>query len=658
MGTKTEKTIERQHEITLLLKDAAKAYYDEDREIMPNIEYDALYDELVELEANTGIVLAGSPTQNVGFEVSTELKKKEHPTQMLSLNKTKSIEDLEGWLGDKLGKLSFKLDGLTVALTYDNGQLLDAVTRGNGVVGEIVTNNAKTFVNLPLNIPYKGRLSLRGEAIIRYSDFNEINKRNDEIDAKYKNPRNLVSGSVRQLDSEVTASRMVRFYAFGLVAAELEGAESKSRKAQMEFLKEQGFETVEYAMTCQSDLRKNLSDFTENANNNQFDFPVDGLVLEFDDIEYGVSLGTTSKFPRDAIAFKWADEQAETKLMEIEWSTSRTGLINPIAIFEPVDIEGSTVSRASVHNISILDELKLKPGDTIRVYKANMIIPQIAENITKNGPDEIPTHCPVCGFQTVIKDLDGIRTLHCPNELCPAKNLKMFTHFVSRPAMNIEGLSEQTIEKLISAGLLHELADIFLLKERKQEIVVMDGFGEKSFEKLISAIEIASETTCDRLLTALGIPEVGASTSKAISRFFGYDWDKIMNADKESLSQIDGVGEVIADFFTEWFKKDDNTNRINSLLEVVSFSQESRTDSGSKLEGKTFVITGSLEDYKSRDELKELIENNGGKTSSSVSAKTDYLINNESTSQTSKNKKAHELGVKIITEKEFEELLN
>ena len=654
---KANSPIERQHELTKTLQDAAKAYYDEDRELMPNIEYDKLYDELLDLEAETGIVLAGSPTGRVGYEVSTELRKKEHPSPMLSLNKTKSIEDLESWLGDKDGMLSFKLDGLTVALTYSDGKLEDAVTRGNGIVGEVVTNNAKTFMNLPVNIPCKERLSLRGEAIIRYSDFNEINRRNDEIDAKYKNPRNLVSGSVRQLDSEVTASRMVRFYAFGLVATTLDGDISKSRKAQMAFLKEQGFETVEYEMINSSSLRKGIEEFSEKAHNEVFDFPVDGLVLEYDDIEYGASLGATSKYPRDAIAFKWADEQAETTLLEIEWSASRTGLINPIAVFEPVDIEGTTVSRASVHNISILEELKLKVGDTIKVYKANMIIPQIAENLTKNGPEDIPANCPACGANTEIRDLDGIRTLHCPNPSCPAKNLKTFTHFVSRPAMNIEGLSEQTIEKFISEGLLHELADIFKLKDKKQEIVVLDGFGEKSFNKLISAIEIAKTTTCDRLLTALGIPEVGTSTAKEIAKFFGHDWSKIKIAKEEDLSQIDGVGDVIAKEFSSWFRDESNIKKIDSLEKEIEFLKQASEPGSQKLDGLIFVITGSLEGYKSRDDLKELIEKCGGKTASSVSNRTDYLINNDSTSQSSKNKKAHDLGVKIITEKEFEELL-
>ena len=672
----------RQSGLTERLKAAARAYYDEDAEIMSNLEYDRLYDELLALEEETGVVFAGSPTQRVGYEVSAELVKQVHAAPMLSLNKTKDEGELAEWLGGQAGLLSYKLDGLTVAMTYEGGGLSGAVTRGNGVVGEVVTAGARAFTNLPLKIPYTGRLVLRGEAVIRYSDFEEINRETENADAKYKNPRNLVSGSVRQLDSAVTARRRVRFYAFALVETEdaeeraqggdgappgepEEGATAggwKSRLAQMEFLRKQGFETVEYEPVEAGTLEGVIERFSKAAATPGFDLPVDGLVLGYDDIEYSEALGATSKYPRDAMAFKWQDEEAEAELLEIEWSASRTGLINPIAVFSPVELEGTTVSRASVHNVSILEELALGTGDRIRVYKANMIIPQISENLTRSGTERPPLACPVCGARTELRDADGVRTLFCTNEGCPARRIKAFSHFVSRPCLNIEGLSEQTLEKFIAAGLLHELADVFRLEAHRDVIVNMEGFGEKSFENIVAAAEKARATTADRLLAGLGVPEVGSATAKAIARSFGNDWDRIAGAGAEELAGIPGVGPVIAGLFTAWFTDPGNRAMTDAVVSEVRFAgppapaQAPDDAQASPIAGKTFVITGSLAGYKSRDMLKDRIELLGGRVSGSVSAKTDYLINNDAASQSAKNKAARALGVAVITEAGFEAL--
>ncbi|MCL2112080.1 MAG: NAD-dependent DNA ligase LigA [Clostridiales bacterium] len=652
-------TLEKQGGLTERLKEAARAYYDGNAEIMGNLEYDRLYDELVAMEQASGVVFAGSPTQRVGYEVSSELVKQTHPAPMLSLNKTKDAGELVAWLGEQAGLLSYKLDGLTVALTYEGGELVGAVTRGNGVVGEVVTAGARTFANLPLKIPYAGRLVLRGEAVIRYSDFEAINREIEDVGAKYKNPRNLASGSVRQLDSAVTSRRRVRFYAFALV----EGGGGESRKDKMDFLRTQGFEAVRSELVAAATLGDAIARFSQEAAAGGLDLPVDGLVLEYDDTEYSASLGATAKYPRDAMAFKWEDEEAETGLVEIEWSASRTGLINPIAVFEPVELEGTTVSRASVHNVSILEELALGKGDRIKVYKANMIIPQISENLTRSGTERPPSACPVCGAQTEINDADGIKTLHCTNGNCPAKRLKAFTHFVSRTCMNIEGLSEQTLEKFIAAGFLHELADVFRLSQHQDVIVDMEGFGYKSYENLIAAIDKARATTADRLLVALGIPEIGTATAKAIARSFGNDWDRIESADLDTLTGVPGVGGTIADLYTAWFADPANRAAVSNVVSEVRFADppapshlSSIGDEPLPLAGLAFVITGSLEGYKSREQLVDRIESLGGRVSSSVSPKTDYLINNDASSPSSKNKKARALGIAVITEPEFEAL--
>lgn len=629
------------------LNRAAEAYYQRDEEIISNLEYDRLYDQLQALEKETGIVLSGSPTVRVGYEVVSGLPKERHPSPMLSLDKTKDVTALKDWLGDKAGLLSWKLDGLTIVMSYEGGKLTKAVTRGDGITGEVITNNARVFENIPLTIPEKGPVTVRGEAVISYRDFEKINETIGDADARYKNPRNLCSGTVRQLNNEITAGRHVKFYAFSLA----EGKEAQFRHQQFEWMKEQGFETVEYVKVNADTVEEAVNGFQERIG--AFPLPSDGLVLTFDDIEYGRSLGATAKFPRDSIAFKWKDEMRETTLREILWNVSRTGLINPIAIFEPVELEGTTVSRASVHNLSIVKELALGEGDEIRVYKANMIIPQVAENLTRSGTAQPPDKCPVCGSDTVIEDDNGVETLHCPNPECPAKRIKAFTHFVSRNAMNIEGLSEATLERLVDEGMVREFADLFDLGKWRDRIVTMEGFGEKSFDNLTAAAEKASHTTPARLLFGLGIPNIGVANARMIARECGDDWDRICSLTEEELTAIDGIGAVMASGYVKFFHDGEKLKLLSHLmpkLELVKESDEGRSD---QLAGLTFVITGKVEHFDNRDALKAAVEKAGGKTSSAVSSKTDYLINNDIASGSSKNRKAKELGIPIITEEEF-----
>ncbi|MEY8534210.1 NAD-dependent DNA ligase LigA [Blautia pseudococcoides] len=639
----------RMKELIPLLNEAAKAYYQEDREIMSNFEYDKRYDELVELERETGITLTGSPTVSVGYEAMDELQKESHESPMLSLDKTKDVESLREFIGAQKVLLSWKLDGLTIVLTYRDGRLSKAVTRGNGVVGEVITNNAKVFKNIPLQIAHKGELILRGEAIITYSDFEKINEQIEDVDARYKNPRNLCSGSVRQLNNEITAKRNVQFYAFSLVRAEGVDFENSTRK-QFEWLAAQGFDVVEYRMVTADTLDDAIAYFSDKIVRN--DFPSDGLVALYDDIAYGDSLGSTAKFPRNAFAFKWKDEIRETTLKEIEWSPSRTGLINPVAIFEPVELEGTTVSRASVHNISILKDLELGIGDKIQVYKANMIIPQIAENLTRSGDLEIPHVCPVCGEEARVLKTNDVESLYCMNAECQAKKIKSFTLFVSRDAMNIDGLSEATLEKFILKGFIKDLGDIFEIEKYKDEIVSMEGFGQKSYDNLIASIEKASHTTLPRLIYSLGISNVGIANAKVICKEFQYDLDKITHATPEEISSIEGIGPVIAGTFTEYFADEENITKLEHLLSHLTF-EEMKTESAQSLEGKQFVITGSVEHFENRAQLKEYIEERGGKVTGSVTSKTDYLINNDTTSSSSKNKKAKDLGIPILSEDDF-----
>ena len=652
-----EDKIKRIKELIQIVNEAGKAYYQEDREIMSNYEYDALYDELAALEKETGVVFAGSPTQNVGYQVLSELPKEAHDRPMLSLNKTKSVDELREWLGDQKGLLSWKMDGLTVVLTYENGTLAKAVTRGNGEIGEVITNNAKMFVNVPLRIAYQGQLVLRGEAVIRYSDFERINEEIEDVDAKYKNPRNLCSGSVRQLNNEITARRSVRFYAFALVSAgDVEDAEfDNSREKQFQWLQSQGFETVEWKTVTAETISEAVHEFAEAVEGN--DVPSDGLVLLYDDIAYGESLGRTAKFPRDSIAFKWADEIQETTLSYIEWSASRTGLINPVAVFEPVELEGTTVSRASVHNISIMESLELGVGDRITVYKANMIIPQIADNLTRSGVKDIPKICPVCGGGTEIRDMSGIKTLYCTNPDCQAKKIKSFTLFVSRDALNIDGLSEATLEKFISAGFIHEYSDMFHRDRHREAIVEMDGFGEKSYENLVAAARRASVTTLPRVIYGLGIAGIGLANAKMLCRHFHSDFETMRRASAEELTEVDGIGGVLAEAWTAFFASEKNNGIVDRLLAELTIETEPEEEGAKPFEGMTFVITGSVEHFANRKELQALIESKGGKATGSVTGKTTYLINNDTTSNSSKNKKAKELGIPILSEADFLNLL-
>lgn len=641
----------RMRELVELLNRAGRAYYQEAREIMDNYEYDKLYDELLNLEKETGTTLSGSPTVHVGYEVLSDLPKERHETPMLSLDKTKEVEDLKEWVGDHKTLLSWKLDGLTIVLTYRKGRLFKAVTRGNGEVGEVITNNARVFRNIPLHIPYQGELILRGEAVIGYKEFARINEEIEDADARYKNPRNLCSGSVRQLNNEITAKRSVNFFAFSLVSA-AEADFENSREKEFLWLRDQGFDVVEYRVVTAENLEEAVRWFSDHISEN--DFPSDGLVAVYDDISYGKSLGRTSKFPRDSMAFKWADEIRETKLREIEWSPSRTGLINPVAIFEPVELEGTTVSRASVHNISILKALELGIGDTIEVYKANMIIPQIAENQTRSGTVEIPGVCPVCGGATEVRKVNDAESLYCTNNECQAKKIKSFTLMVSRDALNIEGLSEATLEKFIARGFIHEPADIFRLDRHREEVVELEGFGEKSYENLMANVEKARNTTLAKVIYSLGIPNIGLAGAKLICREFDNQVDDMLKAKPEELAAIDRVGDVIAESFVTYFQDEGKRERFFNLLSELVIAQEERADEEQQtLKGKVFVITGSLNHFSNRTELKELIESRGGKVTGSVTGKTDYLINNDTTSGSSKNKKAKELGVAIISEEEF-----
>lgn len=647
-----ESSIKKMKELGEKLREASRAYYQEDREIMSNVEYDALYDTLSALEKETGIVLADSPTVNVGYEAVEQLPKEEHERPMLSLDKTKEREALREFIGEHPTLLSWKLDGLTIVLTYENGELIKAVTRGNGIVGEVITNNARVFKNIPLKISFKGRLVLRGEAIITYSDFEKINETIGDADAKYKNPRNLCSGSVRQLNNEITAKRNVRFYAFSLVSAE--GVDFRnSREVQFRWLNEQGFEVVEYRKVTAETLDEAMDYFAEAVTTN--DFPSDGLVALYDDIAYGESLGTTAKFPRNAMAFKWADEMRDTRLLEIEWSPSRTGLINPVAIFEPVELEGTTVSRASVHNISIMKELKLGIGDIIRVYKANMIIPQIAENLTGSGNAPIPHTCPACGQETVVKKENDVECLFCVNPECPAKKIKSFGLFTSRDAMNIDGLSEATLEKFIARGFIHDFGDIFEISRYKDEIVEMEGFGQKSYDNLMESLERAKETTLPRVIYSLGIANIGLANAKVICRHFDNDLDRIRHASLEEVSDIDTIGPVIAGNLVAYFRDEDNDRRLDHLMSFLHIQEDSPKQE-QIFEGMNFVITGSLVHFENRSEAKELIESLGGKVTGSVTKKTNYLINNDIQSNSSKNKKARELGIPILSEEDFRKL--
>ena len=642
-----DKKLNRMKELIEILNNASRLYYQYSTPIMTDFEYDKLYDELEKLEKETNTILSNSPTQNVEPEAIDSLVKVEHPTPMLSLSKTKSISELASFLGNQEGLLSWKLDGLTIVLTYKDGKLSSGVTRGNGIIGEVITENVKKFKNIPLTIPYKGTLVVRGEAVIKYSDFNKMNEELDDDSSQYKNPRNLCSGSVRQLDSKVTAKRNVNCIIFALIESE---KKFKLKSEEFEWLKSLGFDIVEYHKVTSNNLEEQVLYFKNKIN--EYDIPSDGLVLLYNDIEYGKQLGTTAKYPKNAIAFKWQDETAETKLIDVDWLVSRTGLINPVAVFEPVELEGTIVSRASLHNVSILQGLSLGIGDTILVYKANMIIPQIADNLTQSNSLTIPNKCPVCNHEARIISSNDVKYLYCMNDFCPAKLVKRLSQFTSRNAMNIEGLSDAIINKLADEGLIKTYADIYNLKRYKNDIISFEGFGEKSYDNLINSIEKSRNVKLANFIFALGIPDIGLSRAKLICKNYSNDINKIRNLTFEELSKIDGIGEIIAKEWIDTFNNEDFIKELELLLKEVNFTDTS-IDNNQPLKDLIFVITGSVNNFTNRDELVEYIETYGGKVIKAISNNVNYLINNDITSTSTKNTKAKELGIKIISENDL-----
>ena len=642
-----DKKLNRMKELIEILNNASRLYYQYSTPIMTDFEYDKLYDELEKLEKETNTILSNSPTQNVEPEAIDSLVKVEHPAPMLSLSKTKSISELASFLGNQEGLLSWKLDGLTIVLTYKDGKLSSGVTRGNGIIGEVITENVKKFKNIPLTIPYKGTLVVRGEAVIKYSDFNKMNEELDDDSSQYKNPRNLCSGSVRQLDSKVTAKRNVNCIIFALIESE---KKFKLKSEEFEWLKSLGFDVVEYHKVTSNNIEEQVLYFKNKIN--EYDIPSDGLVLLYNDIEYGKQLGTTAKYPKNAIAFKWQDETAETKLIDVDWLVSRTGLINPVAVFEPVELEGTIVSRASLHNVSILQGLSLGIGDTILVYKANMIIPQIADNLTQSNSLAIPNKCPVCNHEARIISSNDVKYLYCMNDFCPAKLVKRLSQFTSRNAMNIEGLSDAIINKLADEGLIKTYADIYNLKRYKNDIISFEGFGEKSYDNLINSIEKSRNVKLANFIFALGIPDIGLSRAKLICKNYSNDINKIRNLTFEELSKIDGIGEIIAKEWIDTFNNEDFIKELELLLKEVNFTDTS-IDNNQPLKDLIFVITGSVNNFTNRDELVEYIESYGGKVVKAISNNVNYLINNDITSTSTKNTKAKELGIKIISENDL-----
>ena len=647
-----EDKITRMKELINILNKASELYYQKNTIMMTDYEYDHLYDELVELEKETNMTLSNSPTINVEPEISSSLKQVEHPSPMLSLAKTKKVSELENFLGDKEGLLSWKLDGLTIVLTYEDGKLISGVTRGTGIIGELVTENVKQFKNVPLTIPYKGRLVLRGEAIIKYSDFNRMNEELGDGSSQYKNPRNLCSGSVRQLDSSITAKRCVNCIIFALIESSTNISNLKSEC--FDWLKNQGFEVVEHYKVTKNTVKEQVLMFKEKVK--EYDIPSDGLVITYDDIAYGNSLGTTAKFPKHSLAFKWKDETVATTLRKVDWLVSRTGLINPVAVFDPVELEGTIVSRASVHNVSILEGLKLGIGDTIMVYKANMIIPQIASNSTQSGNLEIPDRCPVCGSKASIISNSDVKYLYCMNDFCKAKLIKRLSLFVSRNAMNIDGISDMILNKLITEKIINNYKDLYHLDRYKDKIIAFDGFGEKSYSNMINSIEKSRHVKLANFIYALGIPDIGFSRAKLICNHFNNDFNKISNLTYEELSNISGVGDVIAKEWIDTFSNPDFIEELKELKEEIDIPKAS-TNSNKDLDGLTFVITGSLNKFTNRDTMIEFIEEHGGKVVTSISSKVNYLINNDITSTSTKNNKAKELGINIIDEDKFLELI-
>lgn len=650
--------LEKMHKLISLIDKYRNEYYNEDREEVDNKEYDRLKDELDELERKAGFVLSNSPSLKVGCEVTSKLPKYTFKKPMLSLSKTKEVSGLQQFLSDKDGILSWKMDGLTVVVAYNNGELVSAITRGNGEIGEVITQNAKHFRNLPLRIPYKGKLVLRGEAVMTYSDFERINKglvtSGDELK---KNPRNLCSGTVRSVDSSVTKNRGVYWYAFELVSADCEIPNDIDK--QFKWLNNNGFDTVQFMVVNSSNVVQAVMQFESIVESKKLDIPTDGLVLTYRDKKYGESLGVRAKSPRHSIAFKWEDEAVETKVIDIEWSPSRNGLITPVAIFEPVDIEGSTVSRASLHNVSIFAEKQLGYGDRIKVYKANMIIPQVLDNLDRTATCQIPGQCPCCGEPTVLHQdpKSGVYTLWCENSECAAKGTRSFEHFVARDAMNIDGVSTSTLNTLIECRIISDYASIYHINEHADEIINLEGFGYTSFMNIVNAVEKSRNVKPANLIYALGIPNIGLTTAKLICKHFGNDLVKTVTASYNDLINIDGIGDTIADSFTAYFADKNNAEAFVRLTKELNIIQEA-VSNNTEMNGITICVTGDVHIFKNRRAIKDIVENLGGKLTGSVSKSTSYLVTNDTTSGSRKNKAAQEYGIPILTEQQFIEKFN
>lgn len=654
------KKIEYIKSLVRQLTAACEAYYKNDNPIMTDKQFDDLFDELEKLENETGFVMCGSPTQKVQGYVINELKKVKHTKPMLSANKTKEISEIERFIGNQLCILSWKLDGLTIVLRYKDNKFTQAITRGNGEIGEDVTHTMSMCSNIPMTIPYTGDLEVRGECVISWEEFNKIN---ETLNDQYKHPRNLAAGTVRQLDSNISRSRKLTFKAFELVQDELY-ERSKTNlllrdqlmdiKESFDYLEECGFEVVEHELVTNN----NISDVIERFDPEKYQYPVDGLVVMYNSYEYGKQQGKTSHHPLNMLALKWEDQLYETTLEDVLWNTSKTGLINPVAIFSPVDLDGAITTRATLHNVSYIEDLELGIGDSIQIYRSNMVIPKVHESLTRSNNLDIPSKCPCCGGDVEIHNENGSKTLHCMNQQCSAKLLSQFVYFVSRECMNIDGLSEATLDRFIQAGWLIQLKDIYHLYEHKKEMIHMDGFGKRRVEKLLDAIEKSRNSKLSNFITALSIPLIGKSTAKDMAKVcHNHINEFFLNIEsKFDWSNVDGIGDTTNDSINDYFDK--NLEAVKDLIKEINFSSSENDNHSSKdLSGLTFVITGKVEKYKNRNVMKEEIESKGGKVSGSVSSKTNYLVNNDMSSNSSKNKKAKELMIPIITEDELIKLI-
>lgn len=648
--------VRRIKELIEILNNASFNYYNSNP-IMSDYEWDKLYDELKLLEQETNIIYSNSPTQNVGCKVLDKIEKVTHNHPMLSLDKCHSEKDLIDFAKDKDCILSVKCDGLTTSLHYINGKLIGAESRGNGIEGGNILENVMTIKNIPLNVPYKEELIIDGETIIDWNTFNKINEGLPTGQDKFKHPRNLASASLNVLDTKIAASRNMRFIAWRVI----KGLNCKSVFFSLKEAEKLGFEIVPmWTYTNKSSDKENistmLSDLQDKADN--LGIPYDGAVMTYDDIEYGKSLGRTEKFFKHSIAYKYEDELYETNLNDIEWNTSKTGLINPVAVFEPVDLDGAITTKATLHNISYIEKLQLGIGDTIQVYRANMVIPKVHDNLTRSNTWKLPDKCPCCGGNVEIHNENGSKTLHCMNNDCKAKLLGKLSHFVSKNAINIDGLSEQTLQKFIDLGWLNTFKDIYYLSDHKEEMYKLDGFGKKSVDKLLESIEKSRNTTLDRFIYGLCIPLIGRTASKTITKEFNNQPEEFYNiwCHGYDFTKLNDFGDTMNNSMQDFIKN--NYRWIAVLIGEFIFRESDNNDNIKQvLEGKTFVITGSLRFYKNREELAAVIERNGGKISGSVSAKTSYLINNDVTSTSGKNKKANELGIPIISEGEFVQMI-